>query len=228
MAISKIIFNNVTQMDVTGTTALVSDVAQNKIFTLADGTLGVGSNSGSSATQHSIHFDFSDNTDTDILIEYDDSLISTLITAYEPANYGGKTVVLAQLDGVTWYDPTSIPSGVELVDYSTLVNGYVINGGNGQEASNTYAFCTDFLRIDPSMTFSFIGYQWFQLAFYDSTKTYISGGTQNNYSPVSISNDYVQGVLSPTNIPATASYVRLTSYPVSNPSSSNISLIRTA
>ena len=42
MAISKLIFNGVTQMDVTGTTAQVGDVATGKDFTLVDGTVGTG------------------------------------------------------------------------------------------------------------------------------------------------------------------------------------------
>lgn len=61
-----------------------------------------------SATKHTIHFDFSDETDTDIDVYYDDALLATMIQDYTPATYGQKTVILAQLDGVTWYsfDPT--------------------------------------------------------------------------------------------------------------------------
>lgn len=46
MAISKIILNNVTQMDVTNITATEADVALGKTFLLADGTLGTGTGSG--------------------------------------------------------------------------------------------------------------------------------------------------------------------------------------
>ena len=61
-----------------------------------------------SATQHTIYFEFSDNTNTTINSWYDSSFISDAITATTPATYGQKTVTLAQLDGVTWYeyDPT--------------------------------------------------------------------------------------------------------------------------
>lgn len=42
MAISKLILNGVTQMDVTSTTAVANDVAQGKNFILANGTIGTG------------------------------------------------------------------------------------------------------------------------------------------------------------------------------------------
>lgn len=46
MAISKIILNEATQMDLTSTTAVASDVASGKIFFLADGTQATGTNEG--------------------------------------------------------------------------------------------------------------------------------------------------------------------------------------
>lgn len=118
MAISKLIFNGVTQMDVTGTTAVVSDVTQGKKFILIDGTEGTGTGSGGgpSATQHEIYFEFSDSTNTTINAWYDDSFISDAITATIPETYGQKTVTLAQLDGVTWYQYT--PG-----QWETLFNG---------------------------------------------------------------------------------------------------------
>lgn len=62
-----------------------------------------GDGGGGGATQHNIYFEFTDGTDTTIQVYYDDALIGTMITAYEPTTYGGKTVDLAQLDGATWY-----------------------------------------------------------------------------------------------------------------------------
>lgn len=44
MAYSKIIFNGTTLMDVTGTTAVESDVNYQKVFTKADGVQGTGTN----------------------------------------------------------------------------------------------------------------------------------------------------------------------------------------
>lgn len=70
-----------------------------------DGYIVLPSTGGGSpsATQHVIHLEFTDSTDTDINVYYDDSLISTMITAYTPETYGQKTVDVAELDGVEWY-----------------------------------------------------------------------------------------------------------------------------
>ena len=98
-------------MDVTGTSAVVSDVVQNKIFILVDGTVGVGTGTsgGSSLTHHTIHLEFTDSTDTDIDVYYDDSFISSIITSYTPTTYGAKTIDSASLDNVVWYTrPTEI------------------------------------------------------------------------------------------------------------------------
>ena len=65
------------------------------------GSVSITSSGG--ATQHVIHLEFTDSTDTDIDVYYDDALISTMITAYEPTTYGQKTVDSAELDGVEWY-----------------------------------------------------------------------------------------------------------------------------
>ena len=130
--------------DVTGTTAIASDVASGKYFFTASGTLtlgtatggsgggsvsqdangyivlpstGSGGGGGGSATQHTIHLEFSDSSDTDISAYYDDSLIGTMITAYEPNTwtYSSKIVVVAELDGVEWYNKT--------VTWTTLFSG---------------------------------------------------------------------------------------------------------
>ena len=62
---------------------------------------------GGTATAHSIYFEFSDSTNTTITAYWDDSFISDAITATTPTTYGQKTVTLAQLDGVTWYEPSA-------------------------------------------------------------------------------------------------------------------------
>ena len=84
--------------------AVASDVASGKIFYNANGrVVGTGSGGGGGATHHEIHLEFSDSTDTDIDVYYDDSLLTTMITSYDPITYGQKTVDSAALDNVVWY-----------------------------------------------------------------------------------------------------------------------------
>lgn len=65
-----------------------------------------GGGSTPSATQHTIHLEFSDETDADINVYYDDALIGTMITAYSPSPWtqNNKLVYYASLDNVLWYD----------------------------------------------------------------------------------------------------------------------------
>lgn len=68
--ISKLILNGVTQMDVTDTTATVSDVASGKVFTQVDGTTGTGTASGGDNAYKFIDNSFSG--------EYINNLISSI------------------------------------------------------------------------------------------------------------------------------------------------------
>lgn len=56
-----------------------------------------------SQTQHTILFEFTDETSTSITAYWDGTFISDAITATTPTSYGGKTVDSASLDGVAWY-----------------------------------------------------------------------------------------------------------------------------
>ena len=56
-----------------------------------------------SATQHTILFEFTDETTQSITGYWDSSFISDAITATTPTEYGGKTVDSASLDSVAWY-----------------------------------------------------------------------------------------------------------------------------
>lgn len=221
----------ITSLDISDTTAVASDVASGKYFYTAAGVKTAGTSSGGgggtpSATAHTIYFEFSDSTNTTITAYYDSSFISDAITATTPTTYNNKTVTLAQLDNTTWYEPAAIPLNTELIDYTKATNDYAINA-QGEAYSAQWYSASDYTVIDPNMTFSYTGNYWFYLAFYNSSKSFISS--------LYIANDATQdqndsnighGTLSGNKIPSNASYIRITgSY---NPSSSTLSLIRTA
>lgn len=110
----------------------LTDVS-NTTGTTAQITAGTGGGGGG-ATQHTIHLEFTDTTDTDIDVYYDDSLIGTMITAYEPSGdwtYSSKTVDSAALDNVTWYQrPTET--------WETVYNG---NSVQFNAEANAYSYC---------------------------------------------------------------------------------------
>lgn len=132
MAVNKVVQSNgTTLIDITPTTAVASDVASGKIFFLANGTQVTGTGQGGgtpSATQHTILFEFEDETSTSITAYYDSTFISDAITATTPTEYGGKTVDSASLDGVAWYTK---PSGT----WETIYDG----SGN-LEADDPYPY----------------------------------------------------------------------------------------
>lgn len=181
---------------------------------------------GGGGTAHTIYFEFSDSTTETITGYWDSAFISSAITATTPSTYGGKTVTLAQLDGVTWYEPTAIPIGVQLIDFSKVKEDYVIYPDGSESAEQWYA-CSDYTPIASGMTFSYRGCRWFYAAYYDSAKTFISSFyIDNDKTSVSQDNSNVGiGELS-TGIPANAAYIRISS--VGNPDDSMLSLIRTA
>ena len=67
-----------------------------------------------SATQHTILFEFSDNTNTTITAYWTSTFISDAVRATTPSTYDGKVVNTAFLDGVEWYNA---------VDYFVLYEG---------------------------------------------------------------------------------------------------------
>ena len=179
-----------------------------------------------SATQHTIHLEFSDSTDTDIPVYYNDSLLGTIITAYEPSTwtYSSKTVTLAQLDGTTWYDKQSIPLNTELIDYSACLDDYAINA-QGQAVATQWYVATDYTPCESGMTFSFRGCRWYYMAFYDSTQAFISSVSIDSVTTPDPNDSNVGIGTMSTGIPANTKYVRLTG---TGAYSSRLSLIRTA
>ena len=191
----------------------------------ASAVVSVSGSGTPSATKHTIHFDFSDETDTDIDVYYDDALLATMIQEYTPATYGQKTVILAQLDGVTWYEPTSIPLNTQLIDYNAVLTGYTISNDGNVTASDAWNCVTDYTPIDPTMTFSFKCEQYALIGFYNTQKNPIRTVEANNIKDSA--EDYVaSGYLTPSIIPLGTAYVVLrgNSYGIEN----TLSLIRTA
>lgn len=172
-----------------------------------------------SATQHTITFEFDGNyADATIVFYADSTFILNAIRATVPATYDNKTVTSAQLDGVEWYsyDPTStIPLNTQLIDFNALTNGYAIYG-DGRLEEFEWACVSDYTPIDPTMTFSIIGNQWYGTAFYDSSKTLIGAVTTGD----------LNGVLDSSSIPAGAAWVRITA--TIGADDTALSLIRTA
>lgn len=127
MAISKVILNGTTQIDLTTDTVTNSaHIMNGYVGHLADGTQTTGTGqSGPSATAHTIYFEFSDGTDTTITGYWDSSFISDIVTATTPTTYGQKTVDSASLDGVEWY--TKSTDTWEVIFFSDEVH---VNSGN--------------------------------------------------------------------------------------------------
>lgn len=220
--------NGTTIIDISDTTAVAADVASGKYIYLASGQKVEGTASGTpSATQHTIYFEFSDETSTTITAYYDSTFISDAIRATTPTSYGGKTVTLAQLDGVTWYEVSSgIPLNTELVDYSAVRTGYVVGNSGAIEAGESWDCVTDYIPIDSSMTFTFKMIDWYDFGLYDVNKNVVQVYGSHDIAD-STGNGTATGTLNSSRIPSTAKYVVLVGNPY-NLSSNTLSLIRTA
>lgn len=162
---------------------------------------------------------------------YEDGGGGGSVTITDEANATGITCVITTSSEPTPPTPLDIPLNTELIDYYAVVNGWVVDASDGEEHANQWSCCSDYTKIDPSMTFTYVGYRWFDMVFYDSNKAYISGVTQGTYADT-FTNDYAQGTLTPARIPSNAAYIRLSSNPTIDPSAPSttaiMSLIRTA
>lgn len=176
--------------------------------------------SAPSATRHTLYFEFEDETTETEYAYYDDSFISSAITATTPTTRNNKTVTSAQLDGVEWYSysppsPSDIPLNTQLIDYNAVTNGVAIYN-DGSIAETEWMCVSDYTAIDPSMTFTIVGNPWYGTGFYDSSKALISAVITNELG----------GVLNSSNIPAGAAWVRISA--VQGADDTELSLIRTA
>ena len=216
----------ITALDISDTTAVASDVASGKYFYTAGGVKTAGTANGGtpSTTSHEIHLEFSDGTDTDIEVDYDDTWVGTLITSTKPTIYGVKTIDSAALDNVTWYERLIIPLNTELVDYTTVSSDTAI-GSDGEAFTQEWSYASDYIPVDPSMTFSYTNYYWFYIGVYDENKNVLRAIYAMNDSTVDPNDGNTgHGTLSGNELSG-ASYIRLCG---SGASSSYMSLIRTA
>ena len=149
------------------------------------------------------------------------------VTVTEEANATGITCVITTSSEPTppEPDPGDIPLNTELVDYTAVKSGYYVDDDGTITAGESWDCVTDYITIDPSMTFSFISRTWTVVGFYDSNKTPIRGITSNDLGTVQ--DNYVHGTITPSIIPSNAVYCVLTgnSYSLT---SNTLSLIRTA
>lgn len=144
MAIAMIRFKSsssatpVVWMDSTTATAAAADITAPKTAMLANGVMTTGTGSSApSATQHVIHFVFTDSTTADINVYYDDSFVSNAITATTPTTYNNKEVASASLDNVAWYTK---PSGTWETIYDSNTPFYA-------ESEDSYAYLSSFGNI---------------------------------------------------------------------------------
>ena len=212
---------------VSGTKSISENGTGIDVTNFAAVDVNVSSGSTPSATQHDIYFEFSDETNTTITAYYDDSFISNAITATTPTTYGNKTVTLAQLDSVTWYEVSGdIPLNTELVDYTAVRTEYIIGDSGAIEyTGQSWDAISDYIPIDPSMTFTFKTNRWYNVCFYNSSKNVVSLVTGSDIE-TSSSGDVSLGTLNASNIPSTAAYIMLSGNAYNLQGS--MSLIRTA
>lgn len=210
------------------TVTQASHIMAGHIGHLADGSRVPGTGqSGPSATAHTIHFEFDGNYSPVNITFYADSIfILDAIRATTPSTYDSKTVTLAQLDGVTWYEPADIPLNTQLIEYNDVLTGHAVNDDGTIITSDYWNCVTDYTEIDPTMTFTFICAQYAYIGFYDSNKTPIEVVVANDVKD-STQDYYAYGTLNSGVIPLNARYVVLqgNSYSIN---SSRLSLIRTA
>ena len=230
-----ITLTDVTQSGITPTGTKQINISQNGTTTedvtnyaSAQITVNVSGGGTPSQTQHTIYFEFSDNTNTTITAYWDGTFISDAIRATTPTTYNNKTVTLAQLDGVTWYSysPSSgIPLNTELIDSTAVVSNTAIDS-NGDAIKMEWYYTSDYTAVEPGMTFSYLCAIWFNIGVYDSNHNVLNViSVQSDGTPDAENENLARGTLSGSELPSGSAYVRLTSF---ERTSEWLSLIRTA
>ena len=177
-----------------------------------------------SATAHTIYFEFTDNTNTTITAYYDSTFISSAITATNPPVYGNKTVILAQLDGVTWYDANDIPMNTELIDFTKSSSNTTINE-QGQAVAENWYYASDYTTVATDMVFSYTASRWTYIGLYNENKTVVRVIDCSYDGTIDQSDsNLVHGTISGSQL-SNVAYVRLSG---SGNTSYAMSLIRTA
>lgn len=153
------------------------------------------------------------------------------VTITDETNATGTTCVITTGQTPT-PTPTPTPSGdiplnTQLIDYTKVKTGYILEGTDGSEVANEYGAISDYTQIDPSMTFTFVGYQWWNSVFYDSSKTFIGSFTNKDYADTIDETDNAHGTLTSSRIPSNAVYIRI-SATINYDDNDGLSLIRTA
>lgn len=192
----------------------------------ASAVVNVSSGGTPSQTQHTIYFEFEDNTNTTIIGYWDNSFITNTILATTPRTYNNKTVTLAQLDGTTWYEPAAIPLNTELIDFSLCTANSAIDSGTGEIHEQEWYYVSDYIAVDPTMTFTYKAGIWTNIGLYDSSKTVVR--TINIYddgTPDPDNGNLATGTLNSSKMSSSVAYVRLSSV---GTTSDEMSLIRTA
>lgn len=216
-----------TLIDISDSTAVAADVAQGKYFYLATGQKVLGTSTGGtpSMTQHTIYLGFSDNTNTTITLYYNESWVGDLIKSTKPTTYGAKEVIIAQLDGVTWYEYTPIPLNTELIDYTAVVANKGIDY-NGELFNQEWCYASDYTPVASNMTFSYTAYYWFYIGLYDESYNFIrSIFCMNDATPDPNDGNIGHGTLDSSKMPSNVAYVRLCG---EQADSTHLSLVRTA
>ncbi len=198
-------------------------------FAFAIGTIPTDSGSSDELSSHSISLRLRDNTVANIDVNYDDPLISTMITSYIPETYNNKNVLVGALDGVTWFDLSAIPLDTELIDFTKVKTETMVNnsGAEYQDSNTSSSCCTDFIPIDPNMTFTLMAYHWYRSIFYNEDKQAVGNiYIHDNGTPSAEGSVFWVVTLNSTNIPANAAYIRINTY--LEPTAEHMSLIRIA